>query len=71
VCSVTGVAGPSVYLTAADLCERYHCSRMSVYRQIKQHHFPKSLKFGDGVDFRWRRADVDACEEIFVTRPAS
>jgi predicted DNA-binding transcriptional regulator AlpA len=44
---------------------------MSVYRQIKQHHFPKSLKFGDGVDFRWRRADVDACEEIFVTRPAS
>jgi hypothetical protein len=43
---VTGVAGPSEFLTAADLRERYHCSRMWIVRQIQQHHFPKPIGVG-------------------------
>ncbi len=65
------VAGLSVYLTAADLRERYKCSRMLVYRQIKQHHFPKPVKFGNGsgVHRRWLAANVQAYEEERLTKP--
>jgi predicted DNA-binding transcriptional regulator AlpA len=45
----------AVYLTAADLRERYHCSRMT------DANFPKPTKFGvGGVRRRWLAADVQA-----------
>jgi predicted DNA-binding transcriptional regulator AlpA len=58
VCSVTGIAGPSVYLTAADLCERYHCSRMT------DANFPKPTKFGGSktATRRWAIAAIEAWE---------
>ena len=49
-----------LYLTAADLCERYHCSRMWITRHIQQHHFPKPVKFRrsafavDGARLTWK-----------------
>jgi predicted DNA-binding transcriptional regulator AlpA len=55
--SATGIAGPSIYLTASDQCERYHCSRMWITRHFKQHQFPKPIKFGPGISAprRWLR----------------
>jgi predicted DNA-binding transcriptional regulator AlpA len=52
--SVTGIAGLSEFLTAADLCEQYHRSRMRITLHIKQHHFPRPIKFGGHVGYvRW------------------
>ena len=52
----------AVYLTAADLCEQYRCSRMWITRRIKQSNFPRPVKFGGRVGSRRRRklADVRA-----------
>jgi predicted DNA-binding transcriptional regulator AlpA len=59
---------PSEFLTAADLCQRYRCSRMWITRHIKQYHFPKPIKFGGRVGSvrRWRRADVERWEQSWI-----
>jgi len=58
-----------VYLTAADLCERYHCSRMWITRHIKQHHFPKPITFDGRVGCvrRWSRSEVEQWEDEWLT----
>jgi predicted DNA-binding transcriptional regulator AlpA len=49
----------SEFLTAADLCERYHCSRMWIVRHIRHHNFPKPIKFGGETSARrWKLVDV-------------
>jgi predicted DNA-binding transcriptional regulator AlpA len=54
----------AVYLTAADLRERYRCSRMWITRRIKQSNFPGPVKLGGRVGSRrrWKLADVEAWE---------
>jgi predicted DNA-binding transcriptional regulator AlpA len=53
----------TVYLTAADLCDRFRCSHMWITRHIKQHHFPKPVRLGGRRSARPRRlADVEAWE---------
>ena len=58
------VRAQAVDLTAADLRERYRCSRMWITRRIKQSNFPRPVKLGGSVGSRRRRklADVEAWE---------
>lgn len=54
---------PSEFLTAADVRERYHCSRMWIVRHIRHHDFPKPIKFGGETSARrWKLVDVIAWE---------
>ena len=67
--SVTGIAGLSEFLTAADLCEQYHRSRMRITQHIKQHHFPRPIKFGGRVGYvRWS-AIVERWANEWMTAP--
>jgi hypothetical protein len=49
-CAVcTTAREPSEFLAAADLRERYHCSRMWIVRHIQHQNFLELIKFVVGV----------------------
>ena len=50
----------SEFLTAADLRERYHCSRVWIVRHIQHHNFPKPIKFGGNTSApRWLLSEIE------------
>ena len=50
------------YLTAVDLRERYHCSRMWLHRRIVKSDFPKGVHLGGSKELRWRLDVVEQWE---------
>lgn len=48
---------PPSYLSDKQLAERYQIARVSVWRWIKENHFPKPVKLGPGCT-RWRYSDI-------------
>ena len=65
----TSTREPSEFLTAADLRERYHCSRLLIVRHIQHHKFPKPIRFGVGVGVRrrWCCSAIEAWEGGWMT----
>jgi hypothetical protein len=51
------------YLTAVDLRERYHCSRMWLHRRIVHSGFPHGYHLGGGKLLFWKLADLEARED--------
>jgi hypothetical protein len=58
VCTTT--REPFEFLTAADLRERYHCSRIWIVRHIQHHKFPEPIKFvaGAGISSMWLERQI-------------
>jgi predicted DNA-binding transcriptional regulator AlpA len=53
----------SEFVTAADLRERYHCSRMWIVRHIRHHNFPEPIKVGGNTSARrWPLSEVEQWE---------
>jgi len=50
------------YLTAVDLRERYHCSRMWLHRRIVKSGLPHGYHLGGSKELRWRLDEVEAWE---------
>jgi predicted DNA-binding transcriptional regulator AlpA len=59
------------YLTAGQIRERFGVSDMWIYRYIKQHDFPRPIRFGGPTSVRhWLRSDVEQWERARVRRNA-
>ncbi|MCP4316591.1 MAG: AlpA family phage regulatory protein [Hyphomicrobiales bacterium] len=54
---------PEVYLSVHDLCERYHVSKATIWRWVKDRPgFPKPIKLSPGTT-RWRLSELVEFEE--------
>ena len=65
------VSDDARYLTAGQVRERFGVSDMWIYRHIKQHGFPKPVRFGGSMSARhWLRSDIEEWEHERVSRNA-
>jgi predicted DNA-binding transcriptional regulator AlpA len=56
------IATAPEFLTLADLCHRYRCSRSWIVRRIANTGFPKGVHIGGSKRPLWRRRDVEKWE---------
>jgi predicted DNA-binding transcriptional regulator AlpA len=65
------VSDDARYFTAGQVRERFGVSDTWIYRHIKQHDFPKPVRFGGPTSARrWLRSDIEDWERERVRRNA-
>lgn len=50
-----------IYLTLAQITQRFGISHTTVYRWIRDRNFPQRIQLGANT-IRWRKSEVDAWE---------
>jgi predicted DNA-binding transcriptional regulator AlpA len=66
-----GVSNDSRYLSAGQIRERFGVSEMWIFRHMRDHGFPKPLRFGGPTSARhWLVSDVEEWEQQKIKKAA-